>query len=308
MTVEFKKSDVLKKLDTQFRAEFSKGIAHIQPQYLKIAMTVPSNTAINTYGFMRAFPKMTEWVGKRTIKNMSAVGMVLENKRYETTVGVPREAIEDDQVGLFRNMMAQAGQSAAELPDELIFKLLLAGESTLCYDGQNFFDTDHPFYQDVDGTNAGSPQSNITTGSDSGAKSWYVLDTNNVIKPFIFQERTKPEFEGKFDPSKSDVVFTEDVYLWGVRYRCNAGFGFWQLAHKAKQLNLTADNLMAVITKMTTLKADGGAFINVRPTTLLVPPSLEKAALDICNADVINGTTNTLKGRLQVMVSPYIIE
>lgn len=64
----------------------------------------------------------------------------------------------------------------------------------------------------------------------------------------------------------------------------------WQLAHKAKQLNLTADNLMAVITKMTTLKADdGGAFINVRPTTLLVPPSLEKAALDICNADVING-------------------
>lgn len=87
MTVEFKKSEVLKKLDTQFRAEFSKGIAHIQPQYPKIAMTVPSNTATNTYGFMRAFPKMTEWVGKRTIKNMSAVGMTLENKRYET-VGV----------------------------------------------------------------------------------------------------------------------------------------------------------------------------------------------------------------------------
>lgn len=46
--------------------------------------------------------------------------MTLDNKKYESTVGVPREAIEDDQVGLFRNMMAQAGQSAAELPDELI--------------------------------------------------------------------------------------------------------------------------------------------------------------------------------------------
>lgn len=65
---------------------------------------------------------------------------------------------------------------------------------------------------------------------------------------------------------------------------------------------------MAILTKMTTLKADGGAFVNVRPTTLVVPPSLEKAALDICKADVINGTTNVLKGRLDVMVSPYIIE
>lgn len=308
MAVAFNKSDVLKALDTQFRAEFTKGLDNIKPQYPEIAMTVPSNTAINTYGFMRAFPKMSEWSAKRTIKNMSAVGMTLENKKYEATVGVPREAIEDDQVGLFRNMMAQAGQSAGQLPDELLFKLLLAGERTLCYDGQNFFDTDHPFYQDVDGTNAGNPQSNLTTGSDSAAKSWYVLDTNNVIKPFIFQERTKPEFEGKFDPSRSDTVFMEDVYLWGVRYRCNAGFGFWQLAHKAKEMDLTADNVMQVIETMSTLKADGGAFINVRPNTLLVPPSLEKKALDICNADLINGTTNTLKGRLKVMVSPYVME
>ncbi|AWX14268.1 head protein [Mergibacter septicus] len=308
MTVEFKKSALLKALDNQFSKAFKNGLNHIQPQWKEIAQLVPSNTSMNTYGFLGAFPKMQEWTGKRTIKNMQAQAVTLSNKKYENTVGVPRTDIEDDQIGLFSGMMAQMGQAAAELPDELVFGVLKAGESTLCYDGQNFFDTDHPFYQNADGTTAGTVQSNLSTGSDSGEKSWYVLDTQNIIKPFIFQERTKPEFEAKFDPSRSDTVFMEDIYLWGARYRCNAGPAFWQLAHKVKQTKLTAENVMAIVEKMTTLKADGGAFLNVRPNVLLVPPSLEKAALDICNADLINGTTNTLKGRLKVMVSPYIIE
>ncbi|MBE2895461.1 head protein [Pasteurellaceae bacterium HPA106] len=304
----FKKSEVLKALDAAFRAEFNGGLKHIDPQWRALAMPISSNTKVNTYGFMSAFPKLVEWTSKRTIKEMQAQGISLENKKYEATVSVPRTDVEDDQVGLFRPMMAQMGQAAAELPDELVFGLLKAGESTLCYDGQNFFDTDHPYYQNVDGTSSGTNQVNLTTGSDSGEKSWYLMDTTNVIKPLIFQERTKPEFEAKFDPSKSDTVFMEDKYLWGARYRCTAGFAFWQLAHKVKETRLNAENVMKIIEIMTTLKADGGAFLNIRPNVLLVPPSLEKAALDICNADVINGTTNTLKGRLKVMVSPYIIE
>ncbi|MCK3654908.1 head protein [Pasteurellaceae bacterium Macca] len=304
----FKKSEVLKALDAAFRKEFSNGLAHIEPQYKKLAMTIGSNTKVNTYGFLSAFPQMQEWVGKRTIKAMQAQGFSIENKKFEATVGVPRTDIEDDQVGLFRPMMAQMGQSASELPDQLIFALLKTGETTLCYDGQAFFDTDHPFYTDVEGKTAGTPQVNITTGTDADAPAWYVFDDKNVIKPLIFQERTKPEFEAKFDPSKSDTVFMEDQYLWGSRYRCAAGFGFWQLAHKAKKTKLNTANLMKVLEKMTTLKADGGAYLNIRPSVLLVPPSLEHTARELVQADQINGTSNVLKGRLEVMVSPYIVE
>ena len=304
----FKKSEVLKLLDAQFRKEFAAGIGLIKPQHQEIAMTVSSNTKVNTYGFLGQFPKLREWVGERQIKKMQAQGTSIENKLYESTVSVPRTDIEDDQVGLFRPMVQQAGQAAAELPDDLVFGLLKAGKTTLCYDGQNYFDTDHPVYANVDGTGATTNQKNITTGSDSSAPTFYIFDTTNSIKPLIWQERTKPEIETKFDPSKSEKTFMEDMYLWGVRARGAAGFGFWQLAHRVEQTELTAENIMAVIAEMQSLKGDGGKLLNIRPNIIVVPPALEFKARQICEGDLINGTTNILKGRLKVVVSSQIIE
>ncbi|HDL6015449.1 TPA: Mu-like prophage major head subunit gpT family protein [Mannheimia haemolytica] len=304
----FKKSELLKALDTAFRKEFSAGLKVLEPQWGTVAMKVSSSTATNTYAWLGQFPKMQEWVGDRQIKNMQAQGMTIENKLFESTVAVPRTAIEDDQVGLFTPMVKQAAQSAAELPDDLVFSLLKKGKTTLCYDGQNFFDTDHPVYQNVDGTGTSKTQSNITTGSASDKPAFYVLDDSQAIKPLIWQERTTPEIETKFDPSESDHVFMKDQYLWGVRARGNAGFGFWQLIHRVEDSELNSETLEKVLTAMRTLKGDGDKQLNIRPTTLLVPPSLEFAARKLLEAELIDGTTNTLKGVLKVVVNPFIAE
>ncbi|HDL5671355.1 TPA: Mu-like prophage major head subunit gpT family protein [Mannheimia haemolytica] len=304
----FKKSELLKALDTAFRKEFSAGLKVLEPQWGTVAMKVSSSTATNTYAWLGQFPKMQEWVDDRQIKNMQAQGMTIENKLFESTVAVPRTAIEDDQVGLFTPMVKQAAQSAAELPDDLVFSLLKKGKTTLCYDGQNFFDTDHPVYQNVDGTGTSKTQSNITTGSASGKPAFYVLDDSQAIKPLIWQERTTPEIETKFDPSESDHVFMKDQYLWGVRARGNAGFGFWQLIHRVEDSELNSETLEKVLTAMRTLKGDGDKQLNIRPTTLLVPPSLEFAARKLLEAELIDGTTNTLKGVLKVVVNPFIAE
>ncbi|HDL5658487.1 TPA: Mu-like prophage major head subunit gpT family protein [Mannheimia haemolytica] len=304
----FKKSELLKALDTAFRKEFSAGLKVLELQWGTVAMKVSSSTATNTYAWLGQFPKMQEWVGDRQIKNMQAQGMTIENKLFESTVAVPRTAIEDDQVGLFTPMVKQAAQSAAELPDDLVFSLLKKGKTTLCYDGQNFFDTDHPVYQNVDGTGTSKTQSNITTGSASGKPAFYVLDDSQAIKPLIWQERTTPEIETKFDPSESDHVFMKDQYLWGVRARGNAGFGFWQLIHRVEDSELNSETLEKVLTAMRTLKGDGDKQLNIRPTTLLVPPSLEFAARKLLEAELIDGTTNTLKGVLKVVVNPFIAE
>lgn len=304
----FKKSELLKALDTAFRKEFSAGLKVLEPQWGTVAMKVSSSTATNTYGWLGHFPKMQEWVGDRQIKNMQAQAMTIENKLFESTVAVPRTAIEDDQVGLFTPMVKQAAQSAAELPDDLVFSLLKKGKTTLCYDGQNFFDTDHPVYENVDGTGTSKTQSNITTGSASGKPAFYVLDDSQAIKPLIWQERATPEIETKFDPSESDHVFMKDQYLWGVRSRGNAGFGFWQLIHRVEDSELNSETLEKVLTAMRTLKGDGGKQLNIRPTVLLVPPALEFAARKLLEAELINGTTNTLKGVLKVVVNPFIAE
>ncbi|VEH65450.1 Mu-like prophage major head subunit gpT [Rodentibacter pneumotropicus] len=135
---KFKKSELLNALDQAFKKEFSGGLDLVKPQWAEVAMKVSSSTETNTYGWLGHFPKLQEWVGKRRLRKMQAQGMQVTNKLFESTVAIPRTNIEDDQVGLFSPMVKQMGQSAAELPDDLVFGLLKQGKSTLCYDGQHF--------------------------------------------------------------------------------------------------------------------------------------------------------------------------
>lgn len=300
------KAAILTAITAAFRKEFQTGLESVKPSYQTIAMTVPSTTAINTYGWLGKFPKMREWVGQRQIEKMATEAMSIANKKYEATVGVERTDIEDDQVGMYRPMMQAMGESAATLPDDLVWGLLKKGKTTTCYDGQYFFDTDHPVNSKTDGTGSNTPTANITTGTDENALTWYVIDDTKTLKPLVFQSRTEPEFETKFDPAKSDKVFMEDVYLYGSRRRCAAGFGLWQLAHMAEKTKLTKETLEAVIVKMLRLEANGGYKLDVKPSLLVVPPELEGTARELLEADKINGTTNTFKGRLKRHVSVHL--
>ena len=65
---------------------------------------------------------------------------------------------------------------------------------------------------------------------------------------------------------------------------------------------------MSVLAKMKSLKGDGGKLLNIRTNILLVPPALEYTAKRLVEADIINGTSNVLKGALKVMVSSQIVE
>lgn len=300
------KSAILTAINSQFAKEFQAGLESVKPSYTAIAMTVPSSTAINTYGWLGKFPKMREWVGQRQIERMSTEAMALANKKYEATVGVERTDIEDDQVGMYRPMMQAMGESAAALPDELVWGLLKQGKTSKCYDGKNFFAKDHPVNSKHDGSGKDTPTANMTTGEVADAPSWYLIDDTKVLKPLVFQSRTEPEFEPKFDPSKSDKAFIEDVYLYGSRRRCAAGFGLWQLAHLVEKEPLSRGAIEEAIAKMRRLEANGGYKLDIKPSLLVVPPELEGLARELVEADVVNGTTNTLKGHLKVLVSVHL--
>lgn len=62
---------------------------------------------------------------------------------------------------------------------------------------------------------------------DSGK--WFVLATKYPVRPMLFQWRIKPEFTAVIDPS-DEYVFSTDTFKYGVRSRCGAGYGLWQMA------------------------------------------------------------------------------
>lgn len=113
----------------------------------KIAMKVPSNSGQTDYSWLSSFPKMKRWVGAKTVKALEAFKYTVVNEDWEATVEVDRNHIEDDQLGIYEPQAKMAGFSAAQLPDEIVYEAVNKGFTTLCYDGQYFFDTDHPVGQ-----------------------------------------------------------------------------------------------------------------------------------------------------------------
>lgn len=126
-----------------FNTLFNKAFSEVEPLYDKIATITPSTTDTETYAWLGDIPGMREWIGDREIQNLSGSDYVIKNKDFELTVGVPRNAVEDDKIGLYNPSIQMLGQSAAMHPDELIFKLLASAFTEKCYDGEPFFSASH---------------------------------------------------------------------------------------------------------------------------------------------------------------------
>lgn len=282
-----------------FNAAFKGAFGSAKPMWEKVAMRVPSTTGEEVYGWLGATTKLREWVGERVYQNLKLHGYTIKNKTFESTVSVKRDDIDDDKYGVYTPLMAQMGQDAALHPDELIFGLVALGISTPCYDGQNFFDTDHP----VGLSGAEVSVSNYTAAG--GNNPWYLLDTSKIIKPFIYQDRRPYSFVAKTSLT-DDNVFDKNEYVFGVDGRLNVGFGLWQQAFCSKA-TLDAAGYGAARTAMMAFKSDAGKPLGIIPNLLLVGPSNEKAALDVVQAErLANGADNVYRNTAVVVTCPWL--
>lgn len=289
----------LRNLYVGFKTHFQNAFDETPSQYQQVSMTVTSTTKEEDYGWLGQFPGLREWIGDRVVHGIAAHGYTIRNKPFELTVGVPRTNIEDDNIGIYAPMMQEMGRSTKVHPDEMVFPQYTAGFSATCYDGQYFFDTDHPV---LDAT--GKVVSVANTDGGSGAP-WFLADLSRSIKPVIYQQRKKPNFVAK-DSETDENVFMRAEYLYGVDCRDNVGFGLWQLCWGSKQPLDTAHYKLARET-MQGMKGDHGRPLGIRPTHLLVPPSLEGQALEILNAERnAAGATNVYRNTAQLIVCPWL--
>lgn len=274
-------SSTLSSIYTGLSTAFNERLGAVKSLYESVAMTVPSASAMNEYPKMDDLPGIREWIGDRVIHDLSAQSYIIRNKEFEGTIGIKRSNIEDDQLGFFTVQAAQLGQDAAEFPDQLVWPLFKAGNTTECYDGQNFFDTDHPGFNEQGNEIS---VSNYTAGANPA---WYLVDDRRVIKPMVFQKRKAFKLVSK-DKETDENTFMKGQYLYGVDGRCNAGFGLWQLAHMSK-LELTPANFKAARDAMGTIRKRNGQVIDIQGVKLVVPQTLEAAAKQVVEAQLING-------------------
>ena len=278
-----------------FNAAYNTGFRSAETYWQRIATAVPSTTREEHYAWLGQFPRLREWIGDRQLKSIAAHDYSIVNKKYEATVEVPRHNLDDDTYGVYTPLMQEMGYAAATHPDELVFGLLALGISTLCYDGQYFFDTDHPV--------GGASVSNVDSGG-SGPY-WYLLDDSRPLKPLIFQRRRDYALKTMTAPD-DEAVFMRDAYRYGVDARANVGFGFWQQAFASNQ-TLDATYYENARVAMMNLKSDEGRPLGIRPKLLVVSPANEKEALNITQAErLASGATNIYRNSAEVVVVPWL--
>ena len=142
---------------------FFEGYNSVETHWQEVATKVPSTARSENYAWIGSIPRLRKMRGERIPKKLLEHTYTLTNEEYEASIEVKHADIKDDQTGQYGLQAKSIGESAKVFPDELIFETLLPGGFTsLCYDGQYFFDTDHPIGE------TGSTQSNkITSALDA---------------------------------------------------------------------------------------------------------------------------------------------
>ena len=142
-------SDFLAATYQGLRALYMETFEATTPEWNKVAMESKSDTETEDYSWIAEVPGMKEWVDERTLEALKQFSFSIKNKDWESTISVDRNTMEDNKLGQIKPRIQDMAMAAKMHPDELVFALLAAGFATNCYDGQYFFDVDHPLENGV---------------------------------------------------------------------------------------------------------------------------------------------------------------
>lgn len=137
------RADIPRLLLSGLRTEFMKGYNSMSSLYPILTTEVPSGKAEEIYAWLGDNPQLKEWRDEKAPKALAEYGFTIKNKDYEATIAVDRNALKDDQYGQIKVRAMNLGVSSKRGYDRMLMNLIEAGHTTVCYDGQNFFDTDH---------------------------------------------------------------------------------------------------------------------------------------------------------------------
>lgn len=144
--------------------KFDSRVKATTPFYPRLCTIIPSDGADEEYGMLGSVPSVREWFGSRDFHTPRAAKFTIENKLWESSIGVEKIHIQDDRLALYAPMFESLGTRAARHPDKLLLSdIIVNATGQVCLDGQFFFDTDHAWGDS--GTQDNDLTSNITTAS-----------------------------------------------------------------------------------------------------------------------------------------------
>jgi phage major head subunit gpT-like protein len=182
----------------------------------KLGVVIPSNQETETYRWLGQTPQLREWLNHRHLKAPPKYSHTITNATYEASFPVDSEDFRFDKSGQIQLRISELAKRASQHWEKIVTDLITA--DGLCYDGQNFFDTDHS----AGGDNT-STYKNELTASEVGALN--VSDTNdptpnemkNVIIGLVQHLLTfKDNYSEPYNGGARNFALMVPVNMWGA--------------------------------------------------------------------------------------------
>ena len=151
-------------------------------------------------------PVVKEWVGDKTIGALTDYSYTLANKDYYTGIGIDRNEIEDDQMGIIVPRIQMMVQRIRAYHGKLIANLIINGTSGLAYDASAFFASrTAPNDNLLDGTGTTIAQIQADIYAARAAMLKFQTDQGEVLGLEMDTIVCPPEIEGKM----IEAVYTQ---------------------------------------------------------------------------------------------------
>jgi hypothetical protein len=113
-----------------------------------------SNQETETYKWLGNVPKFREWVNGRAAGHPKVETYSIRNKLWEQTLEFGIDDLRRDKTGQIMIRIGELAQAGAAFWEDLLTTLINNGNTSgfTAYDGELFFDTDHPVKESTTGS------------------------------------------------------------------------------------------------------------------------------------------------------------
>lgn len=106
-----------------------------------ITAVLPSEGEDEKYGFLGDIPVPVEWIGDKTATHIKDHSYTITNKDYYVAIGIDRNEIKDDRMGIIGPRIAGMVNSISRYRWDLVVAEIVAGTTNLAYDAAAYFAT-----------------------------------------------------------------------------------------------------------------------------------------------------------------------
>lgn len=171
---------VVQDLQAQFNMDFQEAFGKRKNLWMEKAYRANSTSYKTVFHWLAEQPEMRKWVGARVYNNLISRAYELKNEDWEYTFTVDKNDVFYDNLGAYEDRGRVAGDVGGRWYDKVVTDAQIAGNTTVCWDGQFFYDTDHPVVFDDAG--AGTYSNSLSTKPLTADNVWEACATMMAYK------------------------------------------------------------------------------------------------------------------------------